>query len=283
MKKDDSAQPLSATSYAIIAALGLIFAAGFTLFYIYQVPKLVESGAQGQVFYLLLIPWALACAAFLFGAMKSYARFTYKHLGSFLELGGPVVLFCLVLVGGFRLVPPAPETFDLTVRAHSADGRDPIITSGRITIDLDNDRRMAVLGANGEADFKGIPPKFKGATLKILPQVDGYEEQWQRHKLKTNVLDLPLVRAAPPVTILTGTVAPTCAAASTNNECGNIKILVEGQKNETSPDSLGRFELSVNGKAGDRVRVRVYADGKSLYDDYQVLPGPVTLSLHKPN
>ena len=277
MKKADSAQPLSAMSYAIIAALGLIFAAGFTLFYIYQVPRLVESGAQGQVFYVLLIPWALSCAAFLFGAMKSYARFTYKHLGSFLELGGPVVLFCLVLVGGFKLVPPAPETFDLTVRAHSADERDPIITSGKITIDLDNDRRTASLGANGEADFKGIPPKFRGATLKVLPQVDGYEEQWQRHKLKTNVLDLPLVRAALPVTILTGTITPPPGTGKT------IKILVEGQKGETSPDDLGRFELSVNGKAGDRVRLRVYSDGKPVYDDYQVLPGPVTLSLHKPN
>src|SRR5258708_39002968 len=124
MKKHDSVQPLSAMSYVIIAALGLIFAAGFTLFYIFQVPRLIESGAQGQVFYVLLIPWSLSCAAFLFGAMKSYARFTYKPLGSFLELGGPVVLFCLVLVGGFRLVPPEPETFCLTVRSHRADQRD---------------------------------------------------------------------------------------------------------------------------------------------------------------
>jgi hypothetical protein len=277
MKKADSALPLSAISYAVIAALGLIFAAGFTLFYIYRVPTLVASGAQGQVFYVLLIPWALSCAFFLFGAMKSYARFTYKHLGSFLELGGPVVLFCLVLVGGFKLVPTPPETFDLTVRAHSADGRDPIITSGKITIDLDNDRRTASLGTNGEADFKGIPPKFRGATLKILPQVDGYEEQWQRHKLKTNVLDLPLVRAALPVTILTGTITPPPGTGK------SIKILVEGQKREGSPDGLGRFELSVNGKAGDRVRLRVYSDGKMVYDDYQVLPGPVTLSLHKPD
>src|ERR1035438_8783114 len=113
MKTSDTVQPLSAMNYAIVAGLGLIIAAGFTLFYIYQVPKLVANGAQGQIFYLLLIPWALSCAAFLFGAMKSYARFTYKHLGNFLELGGPVVLFCLVLVGGFKLVPPAPETFDL--------------------------------------------------------------------------------------------------------------------------------------------------------------------------
>src|SRR5271167_4789227 len=176
MKTSDTTQPLSAVNYAIIAGLGLVIAAGFTLFYIYQVPKLVANGAQGQVFYLLLIPWALACAAFLFGAMKSYARYTNKQAGGFLELGGPVVLFCLVLVGGFKLVPPAAESFDLTVRAHSADQQEAIITSGKITLDLDNDRRSAPLGANGEADCKGIPAKFKGATLRVLPQIDGFTE-----------------------------------------------------------------------------------------------------------
>src|ERR1035438_264699 len=113
MNKVISAQPLSAQNYVIVAMVGLILAVGFTVFYVYRVPKLVESGVQGEVFYLLLIPWTLSSAAFLLGAMKSYAQFTYKNLGNFLELGGPVVLFCLVLVGGFKLVPPAPETFDL--------------------------------------------------------------------------------------------------------------------------------------------------------------------------
>jgi hypothetical protein len=274
VKKNDSAQPLSAMAYAIIALAGLIFAIGFTFFYVYQVPKLVESGTQGQVFYLLLIPWALSCAAFLFGTMRSYARFTYKHLGNFLELGGPVVLFCLVLIGGFKLVPPAPQTFDLTVRAHSADGRDPLITSGKITIELDTALNTQSIGPNGEADFKGIPPKFESATLRILPLVEGYEEKWQRHKLQGHVLDLPLERAAQPVTVLTGSIVPAPAKGK------NIKILVDGQKGETSPDEFGRFWLNVNGKAGDRVRLKVFADGNQVYDAYQVLPGPVMLKLN---
>jgi hypothetical protein len=273
----DSAQPLSAKGYVILALTGLIFAAAFTLLYVYRVNQLVQSGVQGQVFYLLLIPWALSCAAFLFGAMKSYARFTHKHLGNTLELGGPVVLFCLVLVGGFKLVPTAPDTFDLTVRAHSVDQRDPLITSGKITIDLDNDRRIAFLGANGEADFKGVPPKFRNSTLKVLPQVDGYEEQWQEQKLGSSVLDLPLVRATAPIIVLTGTLTPLPGADST------IKIFVDGQDATATPDDLGRFKLNVNGKAGERVRVKVYANQKSVYDDYQVLPGPVTLRLHRPN
>jgi len=95
-----SKQPLSRMAYAGITLVGLLFALGFTFFYVYQVPKLVEGGGQGRVFYLLLVPWALSSAVFLFGAIRSYLT---RRLGSFLELGGPVVLFCLVLVGGFKL------------------------------------------------------------------------------------------------------------------------------------------------------------------------------------
>lgn len=276
MKTVDPTQPLPAKAYAVIALVGLALGIGFTFFYVYQVPKLVESGAQNQVFYLLLIPWALSSAAFLFGAMKSYARFTYKQLGSFLELGGPVVLFCLVVVGGFKLVPPPPETFDLTVRAHSADGSDPIITSGKITIELDNLRRTESIGANGEADFKGIPPRFKGATLRVLPQVDGYEEKWQRHKPQGNVLDLPLERAKQSVTHLTGSIVPPPP------NWKELRILVDGQPSEGKVDELGRFGFDVNGKDGDRIRLKVYADGRLVYDDYQVLPGPLMFRLHKP-
>jgi hypothetical protein len=161
----------------------------------------------------------------------------------------------------------------MTVRPRSADGRNPIITSGKITIDLDTVRRTESIGPNGEADFKGIPPKFKGATLKILPQVDGYEEQWQRHKLLGNVLELPLVRARP-ISVFTGSIAPPPGKKQ------DIRILVDGQKGEASPDEFGRFELSVEGKPGDRVRLKVYARGKLAYDDFQVVPGPVTLKLH---
>jgi len=274
VKKFDTTQPLSARAYALIAAAGLILAIGFTLFYIYKVPRLAQSGAQGQVFYLLLLPWALSCAAFLFGAMRSYARLTYKHLGNFLELGGPVVLFCLVLIGGFKLVPPAPETFDLTVRAHSTDGRDPIITSGRIIIDFETNRVPVLIDAEGEANFKGIPARFKGATLRVLPQVEGYEEEPQEHRLEGRVLDLALERAHP-VTVLTGSIVPLPGPGKT------IKILVDGQESETSPDELGNFKLAVRGKSGDRVRLKVYRGGKLVYYDNQWLPGPVTLSLHE--
>ena len=266
---------MSGQAYAFMALVAGVIGIGLLFFYVYQVPKLIEAGVQNQVFYLLLIPWGLSCAVFLFGAMRSYARFTYKHLGSALELGGPVVLFALVLVGGFKLVPPAPETFDLTIRAHSADGSQPIITSGRITLDLDNDRRTESFGSNGEANFKGIPPKFMEATVKMLPQVDGYAEQWVRHKLRGNVLDIALERAQTPQIILKGILMPAPGRRR------HIKIIVDGQKGEATADEWGRFELPVYGKDGERIRLKVYDGSELAYDDYQTLPGPVTVLIKK--
>jgi hypothetical protein len=282
VKRNNPASPpadeggLSVLGWATVALVALLIAIGLLGFYAYQVPRLVESGVQNQIFYLLLIPWALSSAAFLFGAMKSYARYTYKRIGSVLELGGPVVLFCLVIIGGFKLVPAASEAFDLTIRAHSTDNSAPIVTSGKITLDLDNDRRSAPFDSNGEANFKGIPPKFLGTTIKMLPQVDGFAQQWVRHKVRGNVLEIALEPVAEPRTILKGTVVPV-------PKRGDLKVVVDGQSGQAIVDQFGRFEIPVVGKDGARVRLRAFSAGHMVFDDYRTLPGPVTLPVESRN
>src|SRR5215469_8171338 len=218
-KESVAQQPLSAKAYAWIALVAGLIGASLLLFYVFQVPRLIEGGIQNQVFYLLLFPWALSCATALFGAMQSYARLTYKQVGSALELGGPVVLFCLVVVGGFKLVPRA-ESFDLTVRARAAD--EPVITSGKITIDFDNLRRTELINSIGEADFKGIAHKFWGLSVDVLPQVEGYKETVQTIPVSSNVIDLRLERAPPPKTLLKGTLSPV----PSNSKL--VKILIDG-------------------------------------------------------
>src|SRR6266853_6497144 len=127
-KQEPAQQPLSAKVYAWMALVAAVLGVFLLFFYIYLVPRLIQGGIQKQVFYILLFPWGLCCAMALFGAMRSYARLTSNQLGWALELGGPVVLFCLVVVGGFKLIPTV-DTFDLTVHAHSKD--EPIISSGK--------------------------------------------------------------------------------------------------------------------------------------------------------
>jgi hypothetical protein len=86
---------LSARAYAMFTFSVLLIAISFLVFYVYQVPKFVQRGVQGQIFYLLVLPWALSCAAFLYGALRTYSRLSYKHIGKFLELGVPATVFFL--------------------------------------------------------------------------------------------------------------------------------------------------------------------------------------------
>lgn len=239
-------------------------------FYVYQVPRLLQDGIQKQVFYILLFPWGISCAMALFGSLRSYARLTSKQLGSAIELGGPVVLFCLVVAGGFKLVP-TPDTFNLTVRIHS--GEEPIIRSGTVTIDFEDLRRTEPVYSNGEANFKGLPQKFWGLTVNVFPQVQGYRAIPQKAAIHNNVIDLALEKASRQ-TVLRGTVLPPPGASN------NLRIVLDGQDVETAPDASGRFQMLIDGQEGDPVRLRVYSGGKLAYDDFQVLPGPVTLLLN---
>ena len=261
---------LSAVGYAIAALIGLLFAIGLLLFYVYQVPRMVQSGVQNQVFYILLLPWGLSCAAFLFGAMRSIAKFTHKRMGGALELGGPVVLFCLVVAGGFKLVPSAPEAFDLTVRAHSATK--PVIKEGKITIDLDNTRRTEEIASNGEANFKGIPAKFRGTSVKVLAQGTGYKEDWQTQKLSGSTLDLLLEPL--PRNHLNGTIIPP------PENWNKLRVAIEGQQAEAKVDEQGRFDIPAIGANGDKVPLHIYDGTKLVYDEFSTLPGPVSIRLH---
>jgi hypothetical protein len=256
-------------AYAAIALVGLLLALSFTFFYVHQVPKLVEGGTQGQVFYLLLIPWALSSAAFLFGAMRSYAHFTHRPLGSVLELGGPVVLFCLVLLGGFKLVPPAPETFDLAVRAHSADT--PLITSGQITLELPG-LPHANIGLDGEANFKGMSAKLKGKPIKVLAKVEGYEEKWLTPEVDGNILTVQLERAHPVFSQKATLVPPPVKGKA-------VQIRVDGQKIDAGIDELGGFTFTTSGKVGDRVLVEVFVNQELTSSGYYVL-GTLPINIH---
>lgn len=182
-------ESLSLRAYALIALSGLLIGLGLLFFYVYEVPKLINGGVQNQVFYILLIPWSLSSAAFLFGSMRSFALLTHKHVGTVLEFGGPIVLFGLVLFGGFKLVP-TPLPFDATVRVHSQNGS--LITKGKIIIEFDDLRREEIIAPNGEANFKGVPAKFKGMTVRIFPDVEDHHVEWLYYKLSSNTLDLVL-------------------------------------------------------------------------------------------
>jgi hypothetical protein len=270
----EDTERLSAKGYAILAAFMLVFSVGLLLFYVHEVPKLIENGVENRIFYILLIPWGLSAALFLFATMRSTARFTHKGIRGSFELSGPAALFFIIVFRGYQMVQNVPEPFDLTVRAHSADGAVPLVKEGKITLELGTALRTEEIASNGEANFKGLLSTFKGTTIRVLPEVDGYKSDWQSQKLVSNVLNLALARATPLVTHFTGSIVPP------PKNWTNINIRVDGSSSEGKVDDLGRFDFPVAGKDGERIRLKIYVDTALEYDDYQTLPGPVTLNLH---
>lgn len=131
----------------------------------------------------------------------------------------------------------------------------------------------ANIGPDGEADFKGVSAQYRGKAIRVLPEVEGYEHQWVVPTVDGDTLTITLEREHP-MTSLTGTLVPAPPSKR------KIKVTVESQDGVAMPDELGRFQLALSGKPGDRVRIRVYRDDKLIYDDFQTLPGPVTLAVH---
>lgn len=172
-------KPAGQRDAKLFALLSLgCFLAGLLLLWllIAKAEMLVRLGLEGKLYYLVLLPLGLAVAGFLFGVLRSFALYRGKVLGGVLELGGPVVAFGLVVLGGFQL-PPPPDSFAVTVFVHGEKGVQdvPLRNQGKVVIDLGSRRSEEAIGGRGEAVFSEIPSKFRGQEVPVWVDAKGFE------------------------------------------------------------------------------------------------------------
>ncbi|MBV9156292.1 MAG: hypothetical protein JO097_08505 [Acidobacteriaceae bacterium] len=266
--KIPSAQPLSPLAYAFIALAGLAVGVALLVFFISQVPHLAGT-VQNRVFYLLLIPWGLACAAFLFGAMKSYASLTHHQFGNAVELGGPIVVFCLVVLGGFRLVPQTSSPFELEVRPTGVGDTAQLITSGTILADWGSYRSSETIDPDGLAHFRGLDPALSGDPVRLLPQVQGYRSIWVTCKPVSNVCDLRLEPSPAPQSHVQGII---------ENAPGDpsqllVRIIGPHGSSEGHPDGTGTFDIPITATIGDSFDIQIFSGTRNLLDYTETLGG----------
>jgi hypothetical protein len=103
--------------YAFISLASFFCAAALLAAMIGKADALTHLGLIGHVYYPVLVIFGLCSAVFLFGVLQSYAAYRGRHFGGVLEMGGPAVIFALVIVGGKVLVPDA-QTFSIAVYVH---------------------------------------------------------------------------------------------------------------------------------------------------------------------
>jgi hypothetical protein len=215
---------------------------------VWKADKLAALGLTGNLYYLLLVMMGLTASGFLFGALRSYATYSGQRLGGRLELGGPVVVFLLVIILGFRLLP-ASLNFPLTVFVHGVSGPQDLIlkNAGYVLLDLGGDRRRESIGEKGQAFFPEIPPNFRGQPVNVSLDAPDYELV---NGVQSAVLDGPSlyleVRRKP------GHIAGRVQDAD-GKPLANVSIRVAGLSTATT-DSFGHFDVTI---PGDRLQAEL--------------------------
>src|ERR1019366_7332198 len=121
-----SSQWAKIAPYAVVSLVSFLLFLVLLFLLVLKAETLVALGLTGNLFYVVLVPLGLSAAAFLFGVLRSYARYKGQHFGGVLVLGGPVVVFVLVVLGGFKLVPN-PTQLRLTAYVHGPAGRQDLV------------------------------------------------------------------------------------------------------------------------------------------------------------
>ncbi|HKP04492.1 MAG TPA: carboxypeptidase-like regulatory domain-containing protein [Chthoniobacterales bacterium] len=226
--------------YALIALVS--FACGVALLglMVWKADRLVSLGLTGNLYYIVLLPLGLSAAAFLFGVLKSYARFRGRYFNGVLELGGPVVGFALVVIGGFVLVK-SPDTFPLTVFVHGDAGRQDVAlrNSGHVVLDLGPDRRREPIGENGQAYFPAVPAAFRGQPVLASVESDSYEpvKPGEMQRLDSSRIYLPVRKKS---AVISGRVQDR-----DGNPIPGASLSIAGIS--ATSDAAGRFEFALPG------------------------------------
>lgn len=185
--------------YALISLISFLCGVGVLGLLIWKADLLARLGLTGNLFYIVLLPMGLAAAGFLFGVVRSYARYSGEQLGGMLELGGPIAAFLLVVVLGFVLVKPV-TTFPLTVYVHGEGGPQDLVlrNTGDVLLDLGGDRQRKPIGADGQAYFPAIAATFQGQEVPISVESEGFEvsDAKQKYRIERSSLYLPVQRKA---------------------------------------------------------------------------------------
>lgn len=162
--------------YALLSLTAFVCAILLLSAFLFFADKILILGLTGQLYYIVLLPLALSVSAFLFGAMRAYARYQGRLHGGRLELGGAAVGFFLVVILGFTLPEPT-QNFSLTIVSHGPKGNTDMVlrSSGSIVLDTGELRRTAAIGHNGEAVFPEIPANMRGRTAALGLDSDDFE------------------------------------------------------------------------------------------------------------
>jgi hypothetical protein len=260
-----------------IAFILTILASAILIFYGNQLESI---GIAGNFYYIILVPLGLGSAAFLGGAMKSYASFTTNESFAYgkLKLAGPVVIFVLVVGGGFIMPNLNKESqFNLKFRVVSNDMATHLFNEGKIILYIGQEPKTANIH-NGEASFYNIPESFSNKSVKILPVIDKFQLAGSDEVLiskKDNYIDVEVARTKESlITVIRGSII--------NNENApviNAFVNFESGLATGYTDQNGDFTFTVPKPSGEKVNLKVFVGGTTKFNEHITLSSDVPLNI----
>lgn len=225
---------------------------------------------SGTSYFFLLIPLALASAAFLFGALRSHAKYTGKIYGGTLELGGPVVVLLLIVGLGYKF-RPQEKSFGFTLNVFSATDTTEVINKGNADVFLGTAHWVKNI-SEGQAVFSEIPDVYKDKQVTVITSAEGYNAKKQTLKMPVNTAaDIYLTKIADSVTV----------HGLIKDKKGNaikdaVLVFADGRVTATS-DKYGNFSAALPFKDGAEVTLRVYIHDEIKYDNLVTLSSVTSL------
>ncbi len=245
--------------YALISLGSFLSAIILIALMVWKAEALTRFGLVGHLYYAIVVTLGLFAAVFLFGVLHSYASYRGQHLGGVLQLGGPAVVFALVVVGGKVLVPDTAP-FPIAVYVHGPRGEQEVglLNSGAVVLDLD-ERIKQQIGDRGQAVFPTVPAKFRNQEVPVSVESEAFETVPQPMRLR---LVPPLVYL--PVVLRNGHIKLHVQDHKSRVISG-AKVHVESDQIGTT-DAQGDFqgEFRVQ-NPNQTLKLRVIADGYEPY------------------
>lgn len=266
---------VSPLSWVIITGFGFVLFVGAAV--ILMIFSNKASNLSPQMYFFLLVFAALIASGFLFGALKAHAKYSGQLHNGTLELGGPAVIFCLIIYFGLKLKPEA-DSFDVKFIVFGDESKNELVNGGLLKV-LFNKPDSARI-ENGVVTFNEQPATLLGKSITVTPTVAGYYRQSQRITIPVDgrtPIELHLKKHADSLTI-SGLVVDM-----QGQPVPDVLIVLADGLYKTNADQLGNFSLTLPIKDGTELPVRIYTGKKLRFNSTQIFSSkvPLTLQLNK--
>lgn len=242
--------------------------------------QLEDLGITGNIYYIILIPLGFSSAAFLAGAMKSYASFTSNESITYgkLQLTGPIVIFALVVGGGF-IMPNYNKKgqFDLKMRIVSDDQPLNALNEGTVTLYVGKEPKTVNIH-DGEVAFYNIPEEYHNRKVRVSPLIKNYELADSNEVLISKNLDYTDIRVARTKASMS-TVVRGSVLDENNMAVAHALLDFSSGLATCYTDPNGNFSLTVPLPSGEKGQLRIVTDGITRFNEVVTISSTIPIDL----